>query len=149
MAANTEAGDTESQPSLLQQVDEMGVGGVPAAELPSKPTASTPAEMEKEYAPRRRRVLQALAELLRANEAIAGFCTGDGSTVKLSVKPEDESRIYTRQYPLPHALEPAVNECLQRWLDQGRIVLAPHGCRFNSPLLAVRKKDDQGRMTVY
>ena len=139
--------EEDGQPSLSHQIGEMGVGDVPASELPSKPTASTPAEMEQEYAPHRRQVLDTLADLLRINEALTGFCTADGSTVQLTVKPENEHHIYTRQYPLPQTLETAVDECLQRWLDQGRIKLAPHGCKFNSPLLAVKKKDDQGRMT--
>ena len=137
----------EEQPSLSQQIDEMGVGGVPATELPAKPTASTSADVEEEYALLRRWVLEELAPLLRINAALVGFCTGAGSLVRLTVRAEDEHHIFTRQYPLPQALEKAVDDCLQRWLEQGRIRLAPSGCKFNSPLLAVRKKDEQGRMT--
>ena len=130
-----------------QVIGEMGVGGVPVSEVPDKPTASTPTDMEKEYAPKRARVVEELSPLLKINEALTGFCTGEGSVVSLSVNKEDEQHIHTRQYPMPQALEAPVDECIQRWLQQGRIVLAPHGCKYNSPLLAVRKKDDQGRMT--
>ena len=41
----------------------------------------------------------------------------------------------------------AVTECVLRWLKEGKIRKAPANCPFNSPILAVPKKDDQGRMT--
>ena len=107
---------------------------------------STPAEKESEYKEMRDKIMQQLSTLLATNEGITGFCTGEGSVVKLSVREEDEQFIYTRQYPIAHSVEEAVDECLQRWLQQGRIQLAPTGCKFNSPLLAVLKKDEQGKM---
>lgn len=146
-------GDTESNdnqtdmPTLTDQVSDMGIGEAPPYEVPQKPTASTPLDKEHEYKPMRLKVLAQLSSLLKENEAISGFCTGDGSTVTLSVKPDDEQHVYSRQYPIAQSLESTVDELLQKWLKQGRIVLATRSCRFNSPLLVVKKKDEHGQMT--
>ena len=145
------AGDNESThsetPSLMDQVSDMGIGELPPYEVPQRPTASTPLDKEHEYKPMRLKVLTQLSSLLKENEAITGFCTGDGSTVTLSVRSEDEQHVYSRQYPIAQSLESTVDELLQKWLQQGRIVLARHSCKFNSPLLVVKKKDEHGQMT--
>ena len=65
----------------------------------------------------------------------------------LSVAKENEQKVYAAPYPIPQALHSTVDECIQRWLQQGRITLAPKNCPFNSALLAVKKKDEHGRMT--
>ena len=93
-------------------------------------------------------MLRILAEQLKINASLTGFCTGEGSVVTLTVRPEDEKYLYTRQYNIAQSLEKDVEEIVARWLKEGRIQLAPHGCRFNSPLLPVKKKDDKtGKMT--
>ena len=106
-----------------------------------------PVDKEAEYKPMREKVLTSLSALLKENEAITGFCNDDGSVVTLSVRAEDEQHVYSRQYPIAQALEATVDELLKKWLQQGRIVLATHSCKFNSPLLVVKKKDEHGRMT--
>jgi hypothetical protein len=133
--------------TLHDQITDIGIGDVPPQELPQKPVASTPVEREQEYAAGRASIMAQLAELLKTNEEIVGFCTGEGSIVVLTVGKQDEDKVFSRQYPLPQALDEAIDQCVRRWWEQGRIMLAPHGCTFNSPLLAVKKKDDQGRMT--
>ena len=85
--------------------------------------------------------------LLTINAALVGFCTHRDAIVKLSVLPENEQYLYRKQYPYAHALFDAINEIVMRWLATGKIQTAPPNCPFNSPLLAVPKKDDQGRMT--
>ena len=128
-------------------IPELGIGGVLDRELANKPTASTPADHEHEYKPRRDKILSHISSLLKANESITGFCTADGSVVELTVKAEDEHHIFTRQYRTANSLVQAVDDCLKRWFDEGRIELAPQGCKFNSSLLPVMKKDDKGKMT--
>ena len=145
-AASSAATADEGVIGLSQQVNEFGVGGVPANEIPQRPTASTPAEMESQYKPQRDKMLSTLSSLLKTNEAITGFCSDDASVVTLTVKPEDEQHVYSRQYPIAHALEPVVDELLAKWLQQGRIVHVTDSCRFNSPLLVVPKKDEHGQM---
>ena len=137
----------DDMPSLMEQVSDMGIGEAPPYEVPQKPTASTPTNKEAEYKPMREKVLASLSALLKENEAITGFCNDDGSVVTLSVRAEDEQHVYSRQYPIAQALEATVDELLKKWLQQGRIVLATHSCKFNSPLLVVKKKDEHGRMT--
>ena len=109
---NNESGD--DVPSLMEQVSDMGIGEAPPYEVPQKPTASTPSEKEAEYKPMRNKVLTMLQALLRENEAITGFCNDDSSVVTLSVRAEDEQHVYSRQYPIPQALEshcgPVVSE---------------------------------------
>ena len=139
--------DDDSLTLTDQVVDEMGVGRTPPLELPQKPTSSTPTDKEAEYKPMRERVMSSLAQLLKENNALTGFCTGEGSVVTLSVARENEQKVYAAPYPIPQALHATVDECIQRWLQQGRITLAPKNCPFNSPLLAVKKKDEHGRMT--
>ena len=141
MIAAVEMGDE------LLDITELGIGGVPDSELANKPTASTPADHEHEYKPQRDKILSHISSLLKANESITGFCTADGSVVELTVKAEDEHHIFTRQYRTANSLVQAVDDCLKRWFDEGRIELAPQGCKFNSSLLPVMKKDDKGKMT--
>lgn len=128
-------------------IHDIGIGGIPASEIPDKPVASTPADKNSEYKYMREKIVSELSDMLRRNEQITGFCTGEGSVVTLSVRADDEKYIYTPQYHISQSLEAAVDECLKRWYDQGRIAYAPSGCKFNSPLLAVLKKDDHGKMT--
>lgn len=134
--------------SLSDQLADTGPGSFSSQETPEKLIASTPADLEKSYKPRREQVLRILSEALKVNEALSGFCTGEGSVVTLSVRPEDEKHLYTRQYNIPQAMHTDVEATVARWLKEGRIKLAPTGCRFNSPLLPVKKKDDAtGKMS--
>ena len=144
----TTVADNDDSLTLTDQVvEEMGVGRTPSLELPQKPTSSTPMDKEAEYKPMRERVMSSLSQLLMENNALTGFCTGEGSVVTLSVARENEHKVYAAPYPIPQALHATVDECIQRWMQQGRITLAPKNCPFNSPLLAVKKKDEHGRMT--
>ncbi len=132
--------------SLSAQINTFGAGNVPKGELPARlqtftPTESTESEREK------KKLMDSLAPLLAQNEKLSGFCTHPDAEVELTIKPDDYSKVYRKQYPIAHALRPSIDEILDRWQKSGRIKLAPKGCRFNSPLLAVPKKDDQGRMT--
>ncbi len=133
---------------MSDHIADIGPGSFSAQETPEKLVASTPVELEQTYKPLREQVLRILSEALKANSQLTGFCTGEGSVVKLSVRPEDEKHLYTRQYKIPEAMHADVEAIVARWLKEGRIEPAPVGCKFNSPLLPVKKKDDAtGKMS--
>lgn len=94
----------------------------------------------------KKRLLDRLSAIHKKNESWDSFCSHPDSVVTLTVRPEDEDKIYRPQYKIASALEPAVHEIIDRWLKTGKIKLAPR-TGFNSPLLAVPKKDDKGKMT--
>jgi len=59
----------------------------------------------------------------------------------------DAPPVYTRQYPVPKAFHPHVDNQITNWLGLGVIVPAPDNSPYNSPLLCVAKKDAQGLPT--
>ena len=64
--------------SLSDQIKDVGLGaGLTEQDTPSKIIASTPAELELRYKPFREKVfnLHILADDLKVNEALKGFCT--------------------------------------------------------------------------
>jgi len=144
----TDESDLSGDLSLSDHIADIGPGSFSSQETPEKLVASTPADLEESYKPQREQVLRILSEALKVNAAITGFCTGEDSVVTLSVRPEDEKFLYTRQYNIPQAMNNDVEAIVARWLKEGRIKLAPVGCKFNSPLLPVKKKDDvTGKMS--
>ena len=136
-------GALESSLSVLP--DGEGAGTV--HELPARVTSFTPHDRKKDITPLRDKLYRQIASLRKANERVAPFCTDPESIVNLSIRPEDAAKIVRPQYKIAHALRDAVTETVNRWLKEGKIERAPNGCRFNSPLLAVPKKDENGKMS--
>ena len=134
-------------PSLSEQTSVFGAGGSPPQELPARMTAFTPdSEVAATEGPRQR--LYARMQKLHSQSELKGnFCTDPLSEVVLTVAPEDREKVFRKQYPIAQSLVTRIDEVIQRWAKEGKIKHAPTGCRYNSPLLAVPKKDDQGRMT--
>jgi len=135
-------GDQHDDISLSEQLSSSHS----SIDTPSRIIASTPAELEKQYKPHRERVLKLLEEELKINSSLSGFCTGEGSVVTLTVKPEDVQHLYTRQYKVAERMKKDVDEIVNNWFKSGRTKLAPDGCRFNSPLLSVLWYIDQLRL---
>lgn len=133
--------------SLSDQISEIGVGRIPAQELPTRLSTSTPEHLQARYAKRRAALMVKLKPLLDKNAAITGFTTAENSDIDLNVAPEDEDKLFRRQYNIANAWHKSIDEIIERWLSSGKIVMAPPGCKFNSPLLAVPKKDEFGHMT--
>jgi hypothetical protein len=52
-----------------------------------------------------------------------------------------------KQYKIAHSLHEPVTKFVDQLVQKGRAKPAPVGCKFNSPLLAVPKKDEHGKMT--
>ena len=121
---------------------------VTSADMPARLQTYTPEENKSSSDSLRQQSLKALQPLLAQNAANQEpFCTDPDSVVTLTVDPKNHSQLYRRQYPFAATLHEAVSNIIARWLQQGRITRAPTNCRFNSPLLPVPKKDDNGRMT--
>lgn len=125
----------------------MGAGTLPTGELPARLHSFTPQNEKEAHSVRMTQAARELAPLLKINEQLKDFCLHPDSVVSLSVLPENEKYIFTKQYKIAHALRKAVSDIINRWKSTGKIKLAPKNCPFNSPLLAVPKKDDQGKMT--
>ena len=58
---------------------------------------------------------------LKINEAFVEFCKHPDANVTLTVKQEDEHKLFKKQYPMAESLKPAVREILLRWLSTGKI----------------------------
>ena len=118
------------------------------ADSPSKLVTFTAADKAATYKLNRDKLLARLLAVHLKNEKGTGvFCSDPNSIVTLTILPENESKVYRKQYPIVHALRQAVTDIVNRWYKEGKIEHAPKNCKFNSPLLAVPKKDDNGRMT--
>ena len=128
-------------------MNDTGAGFSPDEEQPVRQTTYTPPSLEPTYAPHRQRLLQRMAASLAQNEAVTDFCSDSASIVELTVDPPNQGKVYRASYKLALSLHSAIDDIIARWFKTGRITHAPKGCRYNSPLLAVPKKDDTGRMT--
>lgn len=137
-------------PSALMN-DMIGIGTLPVEENRERFGVSTPESMEGDYAAQRDALMRdpRIEEALAINENISGFCNLPSSEVRLHVDPALEHTLYRRQYPIPQAAYEAVDEIVNRWLEEGRIVPAPADCRYNSALVVTPKKDAYGNFTGF
>ena len=133
--------------TLTNQVSDIGAGVTPPQEIPARPVSSTPDDVEPQHRTHKEKLLKAIAENLERNFASPMFCTHPDSVVKLSVKPEHEDKINRRQYKMPESLRDATREIIKRWFKEGKIIRAPKGCKYNTPLLVVPKYDKDGKIT--
>ena len=120
----------------------------PAGDAPDRLQTFT-IEATSAHAAKKVELLLRLAQIHMQNEKGdgTGFCNHPDSIVYLHVLVENEEKLYKKQYPIPRALMDALDKVLQRWLHAGKIKLAPPHTKFNSPLLVVPKKDENGKMT--
>jgi hypothetical protein len=113
----------------------------------------TPASLEDEYAAPRAKLMadKEIVEALAINDKVTGFCTLPDSVLKLQVKPFTDGKVPKTlcrpQYKIAQTAIKLVDECLQRWLAEGKIVKAPPGIPYNNPILVVPKKDAEGNVT--
>ena len=99
------------------------------------------------YSVNRRIVLDRAEELLAINRNINGFCNLPDAMVHICVDPQAEAGLFRKQYPIVASCVAGVSACVDRWFAEGKIMLAPVGCAFNNPLLAVAKRDENGIVT--
>ena len=133
--------------SLSDQTSAFGAGSSPHQEQPARMTAFTPKDEAAQTEGPRARLYRRLEKLHAQTELKGNFCTDPDSVVTLTVLPENRNKVFRKQYPVAQALVDRIDEVIMRWYKEGKIKHAPTGCAYNSPLLAVPKKDDQGRMT--
>ena len=123
------------------------VGTAPIDEQPKRHTLETEPEQEREYAKGRNQIMKEVQSLLERNKSIVGFCNLPESVVKLNVDNEKKNKLFRKQYKLPLSVGPHVTQCIERWLQEGRIELAPPGCPYNNPLTVAPKKNEHGELT--
>jgi transposase InsO family protein len=141
------ASSTLVESLTVSSSDASMLGSLPPDDEPDKLRLSTPAELEQQYAPYRHRLLQDLSPSLAVNANITGFCTVPEAVVRLDIDPADASHLWRRQYPIAHALSEAASVIIDRWFQEGKIVLAPPGCPYNNPITVAPKKDENGKLT--
>ncbi|KAG2191017.1 hypothetical protein INT47_001072, partial [Mucor saturninus] len=74
------------------------------------------------------------------------FCNIPESIVRIPIK-KDATNCYIRQYPLPYHARPEIKKQLAEWLSSGVVVESKPSNKFNSPLLAIGKKDENNNLT--
>jgi len=141
---NTNSIDVEE---LEQDIRDMGAGDVPVVEEPTRASLATPDDLKEEHDIERANLLFRLKYALEQNAAITGFCVVNEAMVVLEIDPAKKHTLYRRQYPIAERLAHLVSAVIQRWLETGKIMKAPPGCRFNNPLVVAPKKDENGKLT--
>jgi hypothetical protein len=113
--------------------DEFVCSPRPKAEIPPSPEEAAALDA-------------AIASALARNLATAGgMCSHPQALVDIDTG--SSSPVNIRQYPIPRKYREEVAAQVQKWKAQGVVVSAPKGCRWNSPLLCVPKKDADGNKT--
>jgi hypothetical protein len=109
--------------------------------------------LEDEYTVPRATLMadQEIVEALEANEKVSGFCTHPDSVLQLRVKSFVDGKVPKTlcrpQYRIPERVTKLVDECIQRWLSEGKIIRAPPGTPYNNPIVVAPKKDAEGNVT--
>ena len=94
-------------------------------------------------------IMDGIAAALEANQkvTVAERCTHPAAVIPLDTG--SAGPVYRSQYPIPQQLEPVVTEKVLEWWRNGTTTRAPHSAAWNSPLLAVRKRDVAGNYTKH
>lgn len=132
---------------MAHQMSDDGAGFIPEQEQPHSTHTSTPHDVHETIKLKRDTLLSELQPLLEQNYAIQGFCNVPEARVYIKIRAEDETKLFRRQYTIPQSLIPLADLIIDRWKQTARIGDAPVGCIFNSPLLIVPKKDENGKLT--
>jgi len=99
---------------------------------------------------------EVLVMKLKYNEEIVGFCTHDGSELKLDILPIEQwihpvsgkrMPTYRKNYPIKENFPGSTAAKFEEEAKKGIIEPAPHDCPFNNPLVIAPKKDKDGRIT--
>ena len=136
---------------LNDDIQDTGAGTkLPPDEVPIRMSLFTSSELEPEYSVQREIILRdpEIQQALRINESIIGFCNLPESVIDIQIDPEKESKLYRRQYPIPQAVMSLTQSCIDRWLEEGKIGLAPPNCPYNNPITIAPKKDENGELTA-
>ena len=90
-----------------------------------------------------------IKDVLDKNSQISetSSCPMEESIVYLPTPPN--ATAYRRQYPIPIALRPVLQEQIEKWLETGTIRKCKVNTSFNSPLLLVPKKNKEGQIVSH
>ena len=105
---------------------------------------STAPALESDYSMHRQQLLSDISSHLQINAALTGFCNVPEAEVRLVIDPAYENKLYRKQYPIAESMKGPCTVKIRRWLSEGKIELAPPGCKYNNPITPVPKKDDHG-----
>ena len=133
--------------SMISQLE--GIGAIPEHEQPERTSLSTTPDVESLYSSQRL-IIENDPDIIKAlevNASLTGFCSLPESIVHLEIDPEQENKLYRKQYNIPESVMSAVTEIVDRWHAAGKICLAPPGCKYNSSLTTAPKKDSSGNVT--
>ncbi|KAI8966917.1 hypothetical protein BDB01DRAFT_857440 [Pilobolus umbonatus] len=117
----------------------------PSLPSPIDPNDTKPNESPFGSPKERQLMMSIIQPLLASNANISlknTYCNLPGSIVRLETEPGRTA--YRKPYPLPEAYRSAVLAQIDTWQDEGVVELAQCHTGFNSPLLCVSKKDDDG-----
>lgn len=144
--------------SCILGLDAMTKLGLAITGIPSeteRPRDSDHDQFEvlpEEYDPQDRHpeyesIMRGVQDLLEENGRLDpyGFCTLEYAEVPL---PTSCTPIFRKQYPVPYAQQQALTDGVEEWLRDGVIAPADPASRWNSPILAVPKKDLEGNYTL-
>lgn len=94
------------------------------------------------------RIFAECADALKVNEKIPSrhFCSHPCSKVFLPTG--DAAPQYRRQYPISRRYERFIDEQVQSWIDDGVVEPGSPNSKWNSPLLAVPKRDEFNKFTT-
>ncbi len=131
--------------------EKNGFGCTAVEEVRERASVSTPLSSAEQYNECRLQIMNdpLIMEQIEINKSLTGFCNLTESIVRLSVADGFEKTGYRKQYGVPQAAYQAVTEQVQKWFIDGKIVLAPTNCPFNSSLTVAIKKDAYGTFTGY
>ncbi|KAK4519292.1 Methylcrotonoyl-CoA carboxylase beta chain, mitochondrial [Mucor velutinosus] len=73
------------------------------------------------------------------------FCNVPESEIIIPIK--ENVDYYVKQYPIAHHAMPEIEKQLNEWLDAGIVEQCRPNGLFNSPIIAVSKKDNDGKPT--
>ncbi|KAG2191833.1 hypothetical protein INT47_011581 [Mucor saturninus] len=81
---------------------------------------------------------------IEANKNIpkGSFCTMPEALIHIPLK-EKTDNMYIKQYPLVYHQIPEIQRQINEWVNEGIVYESVPSSKFNTPLLAVGKKDDQ------
>ena len=147
------AEDENSEDALVAYVSSTDLDANVLEDVESDPTVFTEPSLEEEYTKHRESLMAdpELVSALEENERLTGFCTLKESVLKLPILPFENNvvpkKLCRPQYRIAEKVKHLVRECLARWFDEGKIILAPPGTPYNNPIVVAPKKDSAGNIS--
>jgi ribosomal protein L21E len=125
------------------------IGGIPHSNNPEKPIIyddPLPSFIQDEDRENHERILKALEKEIDTNmETKNLFCSMPEAKVRLEI-PKDKAK-YIKQYRIADTYVEQVTRQIKEWEETKVIERAPRDTRWNSPILVVPKRENDGTMS--